>query len=817
MKEKKTEMSETRIGRLGLLEKAALLSGGGAWKSRALPRRGLPALFFSDGPHGIRKQEGVGDHLGLNASLPATCFPTAATVANSWDTALAEEVGEALGSEARSQGVDILLGPGLNIKRSPLCGRNFEYFSEDPYLSGKLAAAYVRGIQRGGALACVKHYAVNSQEFRRMTLNAEVDERALREIYLTGFEIAVKEGKPGALMTSYNQVNGFQSNENPQLMLEILRKEWGYDGMVVTDWGGSDDHIRGIRCRTTIEMPDPGLHAAREVMHAVERGELSEAEIDACLADYFRTLRRAAEQAKKAKKAVPVDPLRQHALARRAARESAVLLKNDGILPLTGEETVALIGDFARVPRYQGAGSSLVNSRRVETLEGQLSQRLGKKLIGCASGYARHGNDTKRQEARRLRKALRLARRADCVIFCGGLDEMAETEGLDRKTLALPAVQQRVLRALSAVNPNLVLVLSAGSVVDLAPAATGRAILHGYLGGEAGAGAMAELLYGDANPSGKLAEGYPLALSDTPAYPYRRLRGNCAEYRESIYVGYRYYDKAKVPLRYPFGFGLSYTRFVYEDLRLGEAGVRFRLRNTGSRAGAEIAELYIGAEESQTFRPEKELKGFAKVFLQAGEEKEVFIPFDDKSFRVFDSVSNRFLEESGRYRILIGASAADIRLNGELVRAGEKLCRAEEKKRLPHYFSGAAQQVGRAEFERLLGRKLERHPIAEELFRGDAVHELRRSRGLLARMLYRQLRRALNRSAARREPDLNLIFTYHMPFRAFSKFGSGKISPGMTEGLLMMLNGHLFGGFRKFVIESIKNRRENRRNEKALR
>ena len=814
MKEKKTEMSETRIGRLGLLEKAALLSGGGAWKSRALPRRGLPALFFSDGPHGIRKQEGVGDHLGLNASLPATCFPTAATVANSWDTALAEEVGEALGSEARSQGVDILLGPGLNIKRSPLCGRNFEYFSEDPYLSGKLAAAYVRGIQRGGALACVKHYAVNSQEFRRMILNAEVDERALREIYLTGFEIAVKEGKPGALMTSYNQVNGLQSNENPQLMLEILRKEWGYDGMVVTDWGGSDDHIRGIQCRTTIEMPDPGLHAAREVMHAVERGELSEAEIDACLSDYFRTLRRVAVQAKKAK---PVDPLRQHALARRAARESAVLLKNDGILPLTGEETVALIGDFARVPRYQGAGSSLVNSRRVETLRGQLTQRLGQKLLGTVSGYARHGNDTKRQEARRLRKALRLARRADCVIFCGGLDEMAETEGLDRKTLALPTAQRRALRALAAVNPNIVLVLSAGSVVALAPAARARAILHGYLGGEAGAGAMAELLYGDANPSGKLAESYPLALSDTPAYPYRKLRGNCAEYRESIYVGYRYYDKAKVPLRYPFGFGLSYTRFAYEDLRLSEAGVRFRLRNTGSRAGAEIAELYICAAESETFRPEKELKGFAKVFLKAGEEREVFIPFDDKSFRVFDSVANRFLEESGRYRILIGASAADIRLNGELVRAGEKLGRPDEKKRLPHYFSGAAQQIGRAEFERLLGRKLERHPIAGELLRGDALHELRRSRGLLARLLYRQLRRALNRSAARREPDLNLIFAYHMPFRAFSKFGSGKISPGMTEGLLMMLNGHLFGGFRKFVIESIKNRRENRRNEKALR
>lgn len=813
-KQTKTETLTKRLRQLTLLEKAALLSGGGAWKSRALPSRGLPALFFSDGPHGIRRQEGVGDHLGLNASRPATCFPTAATLANSWDTALVETVGQALGGEAHAAGVDVLLGPGLNIKRSPLCGRNFEYFSEDPYLSGKLAAACVRGIQRGGALACVKHYAVNSQEFQRMLLDAVVDERALREIYLTGFEIAVQEGKPGAVMTSYNQVNGLQSNENPHLMLDILRQAWGYDGMVVTDWGGSDDHIRGIQCRTTLEMPDPGLHAAREIVRAVKRGELREAEIDSCLKDYVTTMLRAREVAKAAE---PAHPIANHALARRAARESAVLLKNDGILPLSGRETIALIGDFSRKPRYQGAGSSLVNSRRVETLAGQLSARLGKKLIGTASGYARHGSDTRRQAARRLQKALKLARCADCVIFCGGLDEMAETEGLDRKTLALPAAQRSALRAIAAVNPNIILVLSAGSVVDLAPASTARAILHGYLGGEAGAGAMAELLYGDYSPSGKLAESYPCALEDTPAYPYWKLRGNCAEYRESIYVGYRYYDKAQIPLRYPFGFGLSYARFAYRNLKIAEDGVRFRLQNTGSRPGAEIAELYISAAESETFRPEKELKGFVKVFLAAGEEREVFIPFDNKSFRVFDSAAGRFIEEHGRYRILIGASAADIRLNGELVRTGERLLRPDEKKRLPHYFSGAAQQVGKAEFERLLGRKLVRHPLAGELLRGDAVHELRRSRGLLARMLYRRLRHALNRSAARREPNLNLIFAYHMPFRAFAKFGSGKISPGMTEGLLMMLNGHLFGGFRKFVMESIKNRRENRRNERALR
>lgn len=802
------------LRRLTLFEKAALLSGGGAWKSRALPRRGLPALFFSDGPHGLRKQEGIGDHLGLHASRPATCFPTAATVANSWDTELAEAVGEALGNEARSQGVDVLLGPGLNIKRSPLCGRNFEYFSEDPYLSGKLAAAYVRGIQRGGALACVKHYAVNSQEFRRMTLNAVVDERALRELYLTGFEIAVKEGKPAALMTSYNQVNGLQSNENPQLMLDILRDEWGYDGMVVTDWGGSDDHIRGIQCRTTLEMPNPGLYAAREVLRAGRRGELSEAEIDLCLKDYFRTLRRAAVQAKKA---VPVDPLRQHALARRAARESAVLLKNDGILPLSGEETVALIGDFAFMPRYQGAGSSLVNSRRVETLAGQLSQRLGAKLIGAASGYARHGDDGKRRAAKRLRRALKLARKASCVIFCCGLDEMAETEGLDRKTLALPAAQRRVLHSLADVNPNIILVLSAGSVVDLSVERDARAVLHGYLGGEAGAGAMAELLYGEATPMGKLAESYPRALSDTPAYPYRKLRGNTAEYRESLYVGYRYYDKAGLSLYHPFGFGLSYTSFSYRDLRVEAEGVRFFVKNCGARDGAEIAQLYISVLESEVFRPEKELKGFAKVFLRAGEEKEAFIPFDDKSFRVYDSARGCFIEEEGRYRISVGASAADLRLTAETERAGERVLIPQEKKRLPHYFNGAAQHIGSAEFERLLGRKTERPALAGELLRGDAVHELRRSRGLLARLIYRGLQRALNKSAARREPNLNLIFTYHMPFRAFSKFGSGRISPEMTEAVLLMLNGHLIAGGRKLFLESIKNRRENRRNERALR
>ena len=453
------------IGKMTLVEKAAFLSGKNEWQSRDIPRLGIPSIFCSDGPHGIRRQAGAGDHLGLNPSLPATCFPTAATVANSWDEELAQELGEALGEEAAVQGVNVLLGPGLNIKRSPLCGRNFEYFSEDPYLAGKMAAAYIRGIQKKGVYACPKHFAVNSQELRRMAMNAVVDERTLREIYLTAFEIVVKEGKAKALMTSYNQINGSYANENEHLLKEILREEWEYEGMVVTDWGGSNDHVRGVSLRSNLEMPTPGLDSARQLLKAIQEGRLTEEQLDICVDDLLDAVLELT--AGSSVKTAEIDWTAHHSLAGRAAAESIVLLKNmaapDPILPLKEDCSVALIGDFAIRPRYQGAGSSMVNpAKEVETME-KMIENYPVHCVGCAAGYKRNGEV---DEA--LKKAaLDLAQNADVVIYCFGLNEINEAEGMDRGHMRLPQNQIDFLEALVRVNPNIVGVLSGGSAVEM--------------------------------------------------------------------------------------------------------------------------------------------------------------------------------------------------------------------------------------------------------------------------------------------------------------------------------------------------------------
>ena len=437
------------IAKMTVEEKAAILSGASEWESREIKRLGIPAAFFSDGPHGVRKQEGEGDHLGLNASVPATCFPTAATIANSWDESLGEEIGKALGEEASALGVDVLLGPGLNIKRSPLCGRNFEYFSEDPYLAGKMAASYVRGIQSQGIYACPKHFAVNSQELRRMAMNSVLDERTLREIYLTGFEIAIKEGKAKSIMTSYNEVNGVYANENEHLLKEILREEWGFDGLVVTDWGASNDHVKGVACRSNLEMPAPGLDAAREVLAALEEGSLSMEELDQCTDDLLDAVLTLAKN--REKRVREFDREAHHTLAKKAARESIVMLKNEEkpfqLLPLKENTRVALIGDFASVPRYQGAGSSLVNPTKVETME-QMISSYPIQCIGTAKGYQRTG------EADEVLKkeAVNLAKMADVVIYCFGLDELSESEGLDRTHMRIPQNQVELLEAMAKVN-----------------------------------------------------------------------------------------------------------------------------------------------------------------------------------------------------------------------------------------------------------------------------------------------------------------------------------------------------------------------------
>lgn len=555
------------INKMTLEEKAAFLSGKGEWESRDLKRLNIPSVFFSDGPHGIRKQAGAGDHLGLNESLPATCFPTAASVANSWDESLGEEIGRALGEEALVQDVNILLGPGLNIKRSPLCGRNFEYFSEDPYLAGKMAASYVKGIQSQGLSACPKHFAVNSQELRRMAMNAVLDERTLREIYLTGFEIAVKEGKAKAIMTSYNEVNGTYANENSHLLQDILRDEWGFDGIVVTDWGGSNDHVKGVEAGSNVEMPNPGLDSAREIVRAVEDGTLLAEAVDARVDELLDAVLYLTEQAKSKK--TSFDEKAHHGLARRAAAESAVLLKNeDNILPLPARTKVALIGDFAAKPRYQGAGSSVVNAIHVESMD-KIIQNYDLQTVGMARGYIRTGE----ADAALQKEALDIARNADAVLYCFGLDEISESEGMDRAHMRIPQNQIELLEALVKVNENVIGILSAGSAIEMPWQNSCKAILHCFLSGEAGASAMLDLITGKENPSGRLSESYPIRYEDTPAYRYFPSTERTAEYRESIYVGYRYYDTSRVRVQYPFGFGLSYTEFTYSDLKISEKGI----------------------------------------------------------------------------------------------------------------------------------------------------------------------------------------------------------------------------------------------------
>ena len=644
------------IRKLNLEQKCALLSGETVFTTRALPGKGIPSITLSDGPNGVRKQAGAADHLGLNPSVPATCFPTSSATACSWDEALGEAVGEAMGEEAAAQEVAVLLGPGLNIQRSPLCGRDFEYFSEDPILAGRMAAAYVRGIQKNGISACPKHFAVNSQELRRMASDSVVDERTLRELYLTGFEIVVKEARPKTIMTSYNLINGTYANENAHLLKDILRKDWGFEGAVVTDWGGSNDHALGVKNGSTLEMPFPGDDSVRELMKAVESGKISEADVDARLDELLELVL----DTKAAVEAAPrtFDADAHHALARRAAGESIVLLKNEGgILPLKAGEKVAVIGDFAKTPRYQGAGSSAVNSIKVDSFLDCLAES-GLVSAGYAQGFERQGkaNDTLKQEA------VALAQNANVVLLCMGLDEIKESEGIDRADMKLAENQLELLTAVAAANPNVVLLLSAGSSLESDWVKDCKALVYGCLGGQAGAGALVEVLTGAQNPCGKLAETWARSYADTPAKEHFGGDGPTVEYREGLYVGYRYYDTAGVPTAFPFGYGLSYTSFAYSDLKADEKGATLTVTNTGSCAGAEIVQLYVAKQDAKIFRPAQELKGFAKVFLAPGESRTVSIALDDKAFRYWNVATDRWEVEGGSYQLLVGASSVDIRL-----------------------------------------------------------------------------------------------------------------------------------------------------------
>lgn len=791
------------ISKMTLEEKASFMSGKDFWTTMDLKKYDIPSIFLSDGPHGLRKQAAAADHLGLNAGVPATCFPTSATVANSWDEKLGEEMATYLGKEAASLDVNVLLGPGTNIKRNPLCGRNFEYFSEDPLLAGKMSAAYVRGIQSTGVSACLKHFAANNQEFRRMVIDSIIDERTLREIYLKPFEIGIKEGNLKCLMSSYNMVNGTHTNENIHLMRDILRDEWNYQGMVVTDWGGSNDRVKGLIAGNSLEMPTTGGETNEEIIKAVKSGEISEDVLDENLDRLLNLVFDTSKAVNASKESF--DKEKHHLMAQKVAEESMVLLKNDNALPLNNKEKVAVIGDFAKTPRYQGAGSSIVNPTKLDNTIDVIAD-FDINYIGFEPGYNRYGKKSNSL----IKKALKLAEQAETILLYIGLDEFSEVEGLDRKDMLIPSNQLELFNNLKTLKKKIVVVLACGSAIEMDFADDANAILHTYLSGQAGAKAALNILTGKINPSGKLSETHPFKYEDTPTAKYFPGKEVTAEYKEGLYVGYRYFDTNNVKVRYPFGYGLSYTSFEYSDLEVNKNEVTFKIKNTGKFNGKEIAQVYVKATNSKVYRPEKELKGFVKVDLKANETKTVSVKLGEDAFKFFNPDSMKWEVEKLQYEILVGASSTDIRLKSKLDVDGINIKTTLDLKDIPSYKSGKIQDVTTAEFEKILGREVPKSTYnfykKNRLVVGynTTVDQLRYSRRWVGRAFSGGIRFAIKllHGLGKREAANTLAMgVVHLPMRGMAHMSGGAISWGQLDGLIMMFNGHFFKGFGKFLKE----------------
>ena len=661
---------EKVLAAMTLEEKCALLQGADFWHTVAVERLGVPQLMVSDGPHGLRKQDQEGDHLGINDSIKAVCFPTAVGTAASFDPELLEQMGEVLGEECLAEGVDVLLGPAANIKRSPLCGRNFEYFSEDPLLSGRIAAALIRGVQKKHVGTSLKHFAMNSQETRRMSASMNVPERAMREIYLASFEHAVKGGHPWTVMCAYNKVNGTYCSENPLLLTDILRKEWGFDGVVMTDWGAANDRVKGVPAGLELEMPRSGDENDQLLAAAVRAGALDEAALDEAVRRMLRLIDKCVAGRQKAE----FDRGADHHQARKFARDAMVLLKNDGgLLPIRGQKKVAFIGEFAEKPRFQGGGSSHINCS--EVLSAAEAVR-GVCQVTYATGY---GIDTDDVDAALEAEAVAAAKAADVAVVFIGLPERRESEGYDRADMKLPENQNHLAAAVAAAQPNTVVVLMNGSPVEMPWAGAVPAILESYLGGQAAGGAAVDLLFGAVSPSAKLAETFPLRLEDTPCYLNFPGEGDEVNYAEGIWVGYRYYDKKQLPVLFPFGHGLSYTTFAYGPVRLsaaesadGRVTAEVDVTNTGSMAGAEVVQLYVAPRfQGRRSRPVRELRDFCKLHLQPGETKTAVFELDARAFSYWETDIHDWVAEPGEYAIEAAASSRDIRSCAVL-----KLCTA---------------------------------------------------------------------------------------------------------------------------------------------
>ncbi|MFF3064499.1 glycoside hydrolase family 3 C-terminal domain-containing protein [Oerskovia sp. NPDC057915] len=661
----------TSVADLTLEEKASLTSGASFWWTKGVESAGIPAVMLTDGPHGLRKQRGSADHLGIGDSVPATCFPPAVGLGSSWDTELAHRVGEALGVESSIEDVAVILGPGVNIKRSPLCGRNFEYFSEDPVVSGVMAAALVRGTQSTGVGTSLKHFAANNQEHDRMRASSDVDPRPLREIYLRGFQRVVEDAQPYTVMCSYNRVNGVFASEDPFLLTRVLRDEWGFEGLVVSDWGAVNDRVAALAAGLDLEMPSSGGATDAQVVAAVRDGSLDESVVDVSAGRVARLARRWQETPRVAG---PLDVDAHHALAREAAGRSIVLLKNDGgLLPLQGQRSVALVGAFVDQPRYQGAGSSMINPTRIDSVAHEIAGKAREGAVSRAQGFTLDGTG----DAAALRAgAVALAAASDVAVVFLGLPAAAESEGYDREHIDLPAVQLELLDAVLEVNPRTVVVLSNGSVVALPFADRVPAIVEGWLLGQAGGGAIADVLYGDVNPSGKLTETIPVRLEDSPAFLNFPGEDGHVRYGEGLFVGYRWYDARRIEVTFPFGHGLSYTTFAYGDAAAavngdGDVEVRVTVTNTGERAGREVVQVYTGLVSAAVQRPERELKAFALAALEPGESREVVLTVRRADLAYWHVRADRWVVEGGGYTVDVAASSRDLRSSTTVEVAGD--------------------------------------------------------------------------------------------------------------------------------------------------
>ena len=804
------------LSQMTLEDKAGLCSGLNAWQTKPVERLGVTSIIVADGPHGLRKQADINAPLGLGQSLPATCFPTAATSACSFDRELLREIGAAIGAEATQEGVAVVLGPGVNIKRSPLCGRNFEYFSEDPLLAGELAAALVQGVQSRQVGACLKHYAANNQETARMINDSIVDERALREIYLAPFEIAVKKAQPWTMMCAYNKVNGTYMCENERLLTDISRGEWSFEGTFVTDWGAMNERELALKAGMDLEMPYAGPQRDQAIMAAVKSGALDETVLNQAVLRILALRQKALDNPQIGQ---PYDILAHDALARRAAGESAVLLKNEGLLPLQSGGSLLVVGEFAQTPRYQGAGSSKINpcmlAGALETLQAE----------GIPFEFVRGYDLSGKEDVEALiSQAAAAAQGKDAVVVYAGLPDEYESEGFDRAHIDLPAEQNALIERLAAVNPNLAVVLHGGSAMRLPWLAKVQSVLLLGLGGQSSGAASIDLLFGKANPSGKLSETYPLELADNPAYLQfgRRLT---SQYRESIYVGYRFYDKAGKAVAFPFGHGLSYTEFEYRDLRLSQSSLRdnetlsvsLKVKNVGDVAGKEVVQLYVAPPPSTLFKPEKELRQFGKLSLEPGEEKEISFELGKRAFAYWNVNLNDWHVESGSYQVLVGSSSRDIRLQGEvMVQSSAPAAPVPDyRESAPQYYHlpQGTLDIPQEQFEALYGRKMppQRRDPEAAFTLNSTLSDARRS--LLGKILYaifaRKMREALGSEGAQDESMARMVeaMLLDFPLRAFSM---GGVSLTLIEGIVLLLNQK----YGKGIGRLIESRREPKNSEK---